>query len=417
VTDSSLDGRSEVLERELGDLGAQALLIVAGSSRDPDLAPFVGPVHLGRSFLLLPRPGSPRGPLLGYLARMERDGAAATGLDLLTPEALEVDRLSREHPASASFWGALLCRALDFARVPPGRIAVAGHLGAGHAIGFAGALEAEEWTPVDGHRVVRMLRKRKDGGQLEAIREAAAGTLAAFRRVACVLAASAGDEVRPGDELAFEGAPLTVGRLRHEIFRVVAEHGLEQPEGNIVAPAEEAAVPHTTGTDERPLRAGESLVVDLFPRGRLYADCTRTFCVGPAPEALATAHATVLDALHGARAAARAGVRGWDLQEAACQHFEAHGYDDPIRQPATTEGYVHGLGHGVGFELHELPSFRKEAELEGVLEAGDVVTLEPGLYSPTAGYGVRLEDLVAVGDDGIAEDLTPLPYDLDPRAW
>ena len=87
-----------------------------------------------------------------------------------------------------------------------------------------------------------------------------------------------------------------------------------------------------------------------------------------------------------------------------------------VREPATTTGYVHGLGHGVGFELHEYPSFRREAGEEGVLEVGDLLTLEPGLYDPEAGWGVRLEDLVYLGPDG-PESLTPLPYDLDPRAW
>ena len=408
------------LDRELADRGCQALLIVASSGRDPDLAPFVGPVHLGRSFLLLPRPGACRGPLLGYLTPMERGSAAATGLELLTPDALEVERLSREHPKAATFWGALLGRGLDLAGLPPGRVALAGHLGAGYAVAFAPALEAEEWTVVDGHEVVRMLRKRKSARQLEGIRRASAGVVAAFRRVAEVLAASAADgagRTAGGDALRFEGAALTVGRLRREVFQVLAAHGLEQPEGNIVAPAEEGAVPHSTGTDGRAVRAGESLVVDLFPRGELFSDCTRTFCVGTPPEPLAAAHAAVADALRRSRAAARPGVRGWDLQEATCKHFEALGYKDPIREPSTEEGYVHGLGHGVGFELHEYPSFRKEAGAEGELAAGDVVTLEPGLYSPAEGYGVRLEDLVVLGDDGIAEDLTPLPYDLDPRAW
>lgn len=408
---------SQVLDRELADRGCQALLIVAASGRDPDLAPFVGPVHLGRAFLVLPRSAAPRGPLLGYLAAMERGSAAATGLELLTPESLEVERLGREHPLAAAFWGALLCRALDLARVPPGRIALAGHLGAGHAVSFAGALEEEEWTLFDGHDVVRMLRKRKHPRQIESIRQASRGVLAAFRRVAEMLAASSRGGGGRGAELSLEGEALTVGRLRREVFGVLAAHGLEQPEGNIIAPAEEGAVPHTTGTDGRRLRAGESLVVDLFPRGELFSDCTRTFCVDEPPEALAAAHAAVVEALRQARAAVRPGVRAWDLQEAACKHFEGLGYADPIRDPSTEEGYVHGLGHGLGFELHEYPSFRKEAGREGVLGAGDVVTLEPGLYSPSAGYGVRVEDLVVIGDDGIAEDLTPLPYDLDPRAW
>jgi len=82
-----------------------------------------------------------------------------------------------------------------------------------------------------------------------------------------------------------------------------------------------------------------------------------------------------------------------------------------------TRGYVHGLGHGVGFELHEAPSFRASAgPKEGVLELGDVFTLEPGLYDPEEGFGVRLEDLVTLGEGGL-ENLTPLPYALDPRDW
>ena len=87
-----------------------------------------------------------------------------------------------------------------------------------------------------------------------------------------------------------------------------------------------------------------------------------------------------------------------------------------MSHPGTTRGYVHGLGHGVGFELHEYPSFRRHAGPEGVLAAGDVITLEPGLYEPEQGFGVRLEDLVALVADG-SENLTPLPYELDPRAW
>ena len=80
-------------------------------------------------------------------------------------------------------------------------------------------------------------------------------------------------------------------------------------------------------------------------------------------------------------------------------------------------GYVHGLGHGVGYELHELPSFRRSAgDAEGTFETGDLFTLEPGLYDPEGGWGVRLEDLCRLAPAGV-ENLTPAPYALDPRAW
>jgi Xaa-Pro aminopeptidase len=404
---------AEVLGRELADRGCEALLVVGASGRDPDLAPFVGPVHLGRAFLVMARPGPGRGPLLGYLTPMERGEAAKPGFALLAPAELEVERLARERPEPASFWSALLVKGLELAEIPRGRLALAGHLGAGHAVGFARALEEAGWPLVDGHDVVRLLRQRKRPAELAAIREAGRGAVAAMRRVAELLAAAEG----AAGDLRLAGEPLTVGRLRREVFRVLADHGLEQPEGNIIAPAEEGAAPHSAGTDSRPLRAGESLIVDLFPRGRLFADCTRTFCVGEPRAALAAAHAAVRQALETARAGVRPGVRGFDLQERVCRGFQDLGHPTPISHPGTEIGYVHNLGHGVGHELHEFPSFRKEAGVEGVLGEGDVIALEPGLYDPEQGWGVRLEDLAVLGPDGIAEDLTPLPYDLDPRAW
>ena len=422
----------EVLARELADRGCEALLIVGASGRDPDLAPFVGPAHLSRAFLLLPPPAARssggRGPLLGYLTPMERGEATKSGFELLTPQQLEVERLLRERPEPASFWSALLVRAMELSGVPRGRLALAGHLGAGHAVAFAVALEESGWSLVDGHEAVRQLRKRKRAEEVAAIREAARGTVAAMRRVAEVLAEAEPAERRGGAagktgggaeavDLRWRGEPLTVGRLRREVFRVVADHGLEQPEDNIIAPGEEGAAPHSMGTDSRALRSGESLIVDLFPRGRLFADCTRTFSVGEPPAALAAAHAAVLEALEIARASVRPGVRGFDLQEAVCRHFQDLGYPTPVSHPGTEVGYVHNLGHGVGHELHEYPSFRKEAGAEGVLGEGDVIALEPGLYDPEAGWAVRLEDLLVLGPEGIAEDLTPLPYDLDPRAW
>ncbi|HSN89399.1 MAG TPA: M24 family metallopeptidase, partial [Thermoanaerobaculia bacterium] len=157
-------------------------------------------------------------------------------------------------------------------------------------------------------------------------------------------------------------------------------------------------------------------VADFYPRGSMFADCTRTFCVGEPSPALRRAHALVLAALERAHLRARPGVRGWDLQEAVCQIFDAEGFPTPISLPGTTRGYVHNLGHGVGFDLHEQPVFRKISGAEGVLREGDVFTLEPGLYDPAEGYGVRLEDLVYLGPEGL-ENLTPLPYSLDPRAW
>lgn len=414
--------RARVLERELADRGAGALLVVAAGAEDHDLAPFVGPVHLGRSFVVL-RPddadaadaAAGGGSFLGYLTAMERDEARRTGLDLLTPAELDVDTLVRQHLSPGDLWAAVLETGLGLAGVPPGRVALAGHLGSGVTAGFVRKLDAAGYHLFDGTEVARLLRKTKTEADLAGIRAAASGTRAAFEAVARLLATA---DVEPSGELRQDGAPLTVGRLRAAISRVFSDHDLTQPHGNIVAPAEEGAVPHTSGTNDRVLRASESLVVDLYPKGALWADCTRTFCVGPVPEPLERAHRATLDALAAAHAATRPGVRGWDLQLATCRHFEGLGYPTLESHPATEVGYVHGLLHGVGFELHEAPVYRKESGAEGLVEAGDVVTLEPGLYSEEERYGVRLEDLVVVGEEGDDnENLTPLPYGLDPAGW
>jgi Xaa-Pro aminopeptidase len=365
--------------------------------------------HLGAALLVAPRRGRPR---LGYLTPMEREEAAASGLDLLTPEALDVARWQRGDAAPAAFLAATVGRALQLAGLAPGRLALAGRYAAGVAHAACGELERDGWTFVEGNDLMRRARRRKAAWEVRELRRAAQGTIAALRRVAALLA---GAGVRRG-ELWVGGERLRPARLRREIGAELAARGLEQPEGAIVAAGRESAVPHNQGDPERPLRAGEAIVVDLFPRGLLFADCTRTFCVGEPPDSLRVAHAAVEATLRRARAAARPGASAWALQESVCRGLSRRGYATPISHPGTVTGYVHGLGHGVGHELHEYPSFRREAGEEGVLRAGDVFTLEPGLYDPGAGWGVRLEDLCRLAGERL-EVLTPLPYSLDPRPY
>ncbi len=382
---------------------------MAASGRDPDLAPFVGTAHLGSSFLIAPAGGPPR---LGYLTAMERDEAASTGIEPLGPELLGLDRLRDLSGSSAELWAEVLAAGLDRTGLAPGRIGLAGRFAAGTAHAACSRLAERGWSFASAHELLLELRRTKLDSELVEIRQAAAAVVEAMKTVAAALAAA--DPEAAGLRLA--GRPLTAGRLRRRIGAVLAAHGMEQPEGNILAAGAAAAVPHSQGASERVLRPGEALVVDLFPRRRLYADCTRTFCVGRPPAELARAHALVARALSEARRAAVAGRSPAELQSSACELFEQAGYPTSSGEPGTKRGYVHGLGHGVGFELHEQPSFRGAAGGAGELAVGDVFTLEPGLYDPDAGWGVRLEDLCHLGPAGL-EVLTPLPYDLDPRTW
>lgn len=391
----------------------KALVVIAQNGRDPDLAPFIGGARLGRSIVLADLAGRRH---LAFLSPLDRGEAAATGLALLDPERLGLAKAAREAKDSADLLARALGQALQHAGIAPGRVALAGHEGSGTVLAACRALEAEGWEFASGEELVRGLRKRKQPEEVEEIARVAAGTCAAFRRLAEILASAS----TQGGELWHDGDRLTVERLRGEVALVLASHGLEQPEGNILAPGEEGGVPHNSGTPSRVLRPGESLVVDLFPRGRLFADCTRTFCVGPPPAALERAHRSVEQALRLAHARARVGVRGEELNDTISELFEQQGFATLRSAPGTEVGYVHSLGHGVGYELHELPQFRRpgagQPEEFGRFEEGDVLTLEPGLYDAGAGWAVRLEDLCHLGPQGV-ENLTPLPYELDPQAW
>lgn len=405
--------RLAVLSAGLEELGCEALLVLAPSAQDSDLAPFLpGPAHVGECLLVLPRGSEPR---FGFLTPMEREEAAATGLSLLTPQDLDISRWASELPDPAYFLSQVAARALELCGVSPGRLALAGHGQAGTLQAACAALSREGWAWVPGNALMTLARKRKEPAELAGLRESSEAVCNAFRAVARLLAAATVSEDGSG-ELWLEGERLRVARVRAEIARSLAGDGMEQPRGNILGPAEEGAIPHCSGTPERVLRAGESLVIDIYPKGRLFSDCTRTFCVGEPSEPLRRGHAKVREALEEANLRVRPGVRGWDVQEAVCARLEAAGYPTPISEPGTTRGFVHNLGHGVGFDLHELPTFKKASGAEGVLREGDVFTLEPGLYDPEERWAVRLEDLNHLTEDGL-ELLTPLPYDLDPRAW
>jgi Xaa-Pro aminopeptidase len=244
--------------------------------------------------------------------------------------------------------------------------------------------------------------------------------LAGIRRSqrACEAAMDAARELMRSAEagngtLAVGGEPLTCERIKTRVEQVFSEHGVAAEE-SIVSHGAQTAIGHDMGSG--PIAPGEPVVLDLFPRDRetgCYADMTRTFVVGTPPDELVEYQRLVKEALDRSIAAIKAGIDGSEVHRVASEHFEEHGYPTLLtKQPGEVlmDGFFHSLGHGVGLEVHELPFLSR---LPGVpLVAGDVVTVEPGLYRQGFG-GCRLEDLVLVTEDG-AENLTDYPYDLTP---
>jgi Xaa-Pro aminopeptidase len=231
--------------------------------------------------------------------------------------------------------------------------------------------------------LVGRLRAVKDDGELDTIRRAAAITTEAYERFA--------------DE-RFVGR--TERELAWRLEELFHELGSDGPAFSvIVAAGANGARPHGVPGD-RAIEAGQLVVVDAGCELDGYAsDCTRTFATGELPDELRCAYDVCLEAQQAGLDAVRAGEAGKDVDATARRIVDEAGLGQYFR---------HGLGHGVGLEVHEAPRLADNST--DTLAVGNVVTVEPGVYLAGRG-GVRIEDLVIVREDG-AEVLTTFTKEL-----
>ena len=315
---------------------------------------------------------------------MERDEAAATRLEV---------RLANEFgplPETAESYAKFFANIAGDAKT----IAFYGNAPI-HLYGGIINLLGERAYRANGEDLIQLARKRKDAREIELIRSVGARTEEVVDEVRAALR-----EWKPG---------LEIGDLKAIVREGIARRGMIEDHDTILSQGRDAAVPHSRGNANAVVEPSSPIVLDIFPVDResgYFFDMTRTFCVGEVPDELRRIHAHVFEAFERARDAMRPNMPSIDYHNLVCDFFESLGYPTARSNPQTLEGYVHGLGHGVGLDIHEKPG------RSDMIESGDVVTIEPGLYFPDRGIGVRIEDTFVVNDDGI-ETMCNSPYGLE----
>lgn len=399
------------LDRLMAERGIDALLILPGENEDPYRTYLSNGAR--SSGLVLKQRGAP--PVL-IVNGMEVGEAARSGLDVRSYDDFDYTALLRErnysYSAATSAWYGRIVEHFDVR----GRLAIYGVGDLNAALQAIKALQAGTGDRIElvseemRDTIFDRAYETKDPDELAFLREAGRRTSAVMRAAREWIA---GQQAGDGVVVRADGSPLTIGDVKRYVRGQLFEQGLEDPEGMIFAQGRDAGVPHSKGQDDQPLRLGETIVFDLFPRlpGGYFHDMTRTWCIGYAPEQVQADYQTVREAFDRSLEMCRVGLATHEAQDMVCEFFEARGHPTVLSTPGTSEGYVHSLAHGLGLNVHEAPFFPTRAARYW-LQRGNVFTIEPGLYYPSRGYGIRIEDTVHLNDSGALETLTDCPYDL-----
>jgi Xaa-Pro aminopeptidase len=246
-------------------------------------------------------------------------------------------------------------------------------------------------------------RSIKSKKEINGIKKGNSAARAGFVRVEQVLKESA---ISSQKKLQWKGKNLTAEILKEEIQVAVTRAGGLLDIGLICAPGDQAIDCHSSGTG--PIDANELLVVDIFPRDREsfnYGDMTRTYLKGKASPQQRKLVETVLEAQRRALKSIKAKKTGAQIHQGVVDFFNKKGYKTK-KTKTGYEGFFHGTGHGLGFDIHEEPSLSSRHTRP--LLAGECVTVEPGLYYLGLG-GCRIEDCVLITKSG-CEMLSKHPY-------
>lgn len=401
------------LDSLMEDREIDALLITGPAQHNPPMYYLTGGVHLTHADIIKKRGEA----AVLFYNPMERDGAAETGLATKNLDEYRLVELIEQ--SNGDVFKARVKRyqkMLADAGVTKGRMALYGEIDAGVAYGiFSGLQEAMPGLSIVGevdNSLLLQSMATKDADEIERIRRMGMITTQVVEEVAeylCSHRAKNDVLIKP------DGEPLTIGEVKSRINLWLAERGVENPQGTIFAMGRDAGVPHNSGNPSDALRLGQTIIFDIYPceaGGGYFYDFTRTWCLGYASDEALQLYEDVYAVYQQIMSELQVGEHCPKYQRHTCEIFEARGHPHILENPQTQEGYVHSLGHGLGLNVHERPWFGINADSEDRLYPGSVFTIEPGLYYPERGLGVRLENTIWVRPDGEMEVLVDYPLDL-----
>lgn len=345
---------------------------------------------------------------------MEIEEAQKSGLTAYTYNELDymklVEELEDMEKAQLAFWGKMLEK-IDIAE---GKVGIYGRGDINVYIelveSLREALPQYEFVGEKGTTLFDEAFITKDADEIERIKSIAQRTVKVYEATWDFIA---GHQLVDGIVMNAEGKSLTIGDVKRFVRRELLDHDLEDT-GMIFAQGRDAGYPHSRGEADMPLQAGQSIVFDLFPReigGGYHHDSTRTWCIGYAPPQVQKAYDAVIESINIAEEMFAVGKPTHLMQEAVQDYLEGLGHPTARSEPGTMVGYVHSLGHGVGLNIHERPSI-SHLRKNDTFQVGNCLTIEPGLYYPDDGYGVRVEDLYIVSETGELVSLTTFRRDL-----
>ena len=400
------------LDRIMAERDLDGLLVIGDASGNKVLNYVTGGAHLERA-LAVKKVG---GPMTLIHGSMERDNAAATGLQLVDRDQVyNVYELLKKHG------GDQLASQVDYLHQVfereglKGRIGIYGVQDAGTAYTLFNhlqdRLDGVELVGEYGTSLFSIARETKDDREIAELIEAGRLTSMVVGETSDFLA---GHQARSEVLVRQDGEALTIGDVKSFIRSRIYAYGMHEDHGHIFSQGRDAAVPHNAGDVDMPMRLGQSIIFDIFPQvaSNYFHDLTRTWSLGYATDEVQEAWDQTKEIFDQVMGSLALGVPCRDYQIKTCEYFESKGHPTPMNTPGSHEGYVHGLGHGIGLDIHEGPSLSHAAGNDTVLQPGHVFSVEPGIYYPARGFGVRIEDSVAFLESGELINLTDVPYDL-----